>query len=109
MIGQMDELITLQANTRAADGGGGQVDSWANFATDPTVWAKVDPRAGGEGVDGGAFNAAGLWKFVIWYRDDVSELDRILWNGDYYNIRRVARARQSALYLDLFAERGVPQ
>lgn len=109
MIGRMDEVITLQANTTTSDGAGGQVNSWADFGTDPQVWAKIDPLSGGERLDSGAFNAAGLWKFTIWYRDDVTELDRILWNGDRYNIRRVARSRQSALYLDIFAERGVAQ
>lgn len=108
-IGKLTERITLQANTPAADGAGGMVESWANFASVPEVWAEVTPIRGGSGVQDGAYNATGTWRFRIRNRDDVSELDRIQWQGDLYAIVRVERVGPRPLYLDIIAERGVPQ
>jgi SPP1 family predicted phage head-tail adaptor len=111
MIGKLDQRITLQAVSTASDGGGGLVETWADFASGPNMWAQVIPRAGKEGEDGGAINASGVWSFIIRYRDDVTERDRIVWGGEPYNIRRVARSsgRGREAYLTIDAERGVPQ
>lgn len=109
MIGSLDQRITLQGYTTAGDGGGGSEEAWADFASVPTVWASVTPMSGGERMEDGAFNASGMWKFTIRNRADVSELDRIKWGGDFYNIRQINRTGQRALYLEIMAERGAPQ
>lgn len=107
--GRMTQRITLQANTPTADGAGGLVASWADFASVPEVWAEVTPIRGTSGVQDGAYNATGIWRFRIRNRDDVSELDRLVWRGDVYAIVRVERGGPRPLYLDIIGERGVPQ
>lgn len=109
MIGKLDQQITLQAQTETADGGGGNTAAWADFATDATVWAEVFPRGGKEGLQDGAHNASAMFVFQIRNRTDVSELDRIMWGGEPYNIRRVARRGGREMYLTIEAERGVAQ
>ena len=108
-IGPLDQLVTLQSRTRVADGGGGFSEAWGDFASDPQVWADPQPLYGREGVNDGAFNASGAWLFRIRNRTDVTERDRIVWNGDPYNISRVMRRGARELYLMIEAVRGVAQ
>ncbi len=108
-IGPLDQRITFQSRTQSDDGGGGKIDVWANFETDPTVWADAIPLYGKEGVEDGAFNASGAWVFKVRNRQDVTERDRILWNGEAYNIQRIMRRGARELYLTIEAVRGVAQ
>lgn len=107
MIGGMDQRITLQRYTEAADGIGGVTRAWANLAATPTVWAAVKAKAGREGMDEGRVNATYVVLFTIYNRTDLSELDRILWNGEAYNIRNLRREGGRKLRLVIEAERGV--
>lgn len=107
--GQLDQLVRLQTFAATADGGGGQTRAWSDFATDADVWAYVSPLRGSEGVQDGAHNATGMWLFTIYNRSDVSELDRIVWDGVPYNIQRVMRKGTQPIYLNIEAERGVAQ
>lgn len=107
--GQLDQRVTLQEATETSDGGGGSIQAWANFSTDATVWAEVYPMSGNENENGGSINASGMWRFVIRNRSDVTERDRILWDSEPYNIRRVARRGGREMYLTIEAERGVAQ
>jgi len=103
----MDQLITLQAYSVASDGGGGSARTWADFATDAAVWASVVAKAGRESLQEGRVNASNIVLFTIYNRTDVSEVDRIIWNGEAYNIRNVRREGGRQLRLVIEAERGV--
>lgn len=105
--GKMDQRITLRALTRTADGGGGVTEAWADFATDPNVWAAVSFKGAGEGLTEGRVTARQMTTFEIYTRADVSELDGILWNGEFYNIRAVRRYGSRPLTMWIDAERGV--
>ena len=105
--GAKDQPITLQRKTRTPDGGGGFIDDWADFATTPDVWANVIAKAGREGLDEGRTNATFTVLFTIYNRSDVTELDRIVWQGVTYNIRGIRREGEQALDLVIEAERGV--
>lgn len=109
MIGQADQRVTLQRFAETADGIGGTTQAWANFAATPSVWAKVTPRVGKEGMEEGRMNASLMATFTIRYRSDVTELDRIIWRGEAWNIRRIMRKSGRNLWLDVDAERGVAQ
>lgn len=105
--GQLDQRITLQHFTAAPDGIGGTVEAWVDLTLRPKIWAHVTPRVGRELAEQGRTNASQFATFTIRHRDDVSELSRILWRGEAWNIRRVIRKTPRAQYLDLDAERGV--
>ncbi len=106
-LSDLDQRITFQRFSEAADGIGGVERAWANLTATPTVWAKVTPRIGKEAMDGGRMNASAMATFTVRYRDDITELDRLLWRGEAWNIRRVMRVTQRNLYLEIDAERGV--
>lgn len=105
--GPMDQKITLRKLTRTADGGGGVIETWSDFATDPNVWARVSFKGGREGMDEGRINASQMTTFEIYTRSDVSEIDGIIWAGEFYNIRTVRRYGQRQLTMWIDAERGV--
>lgn len=108
-IGQMDHLITFQEPITQSDGAGGLEETWQDFATDPTVWAEIQPLYGNERILDGARNASGAWIFKVYNRTDVTERDRILVDGEPYNISRIMRRGPRELYLSIEAVRGMAQ
>lgn len=107
MIGKLDQRITLQRQIEAPDGGGGLVRIWGDVANNSCPWANVKAKAGREGLDEGRTNATYVVVFTIYTRNDISEKDRIVWNGETYNIRGILRMGDRKLYLQIEAERGV--
>jgi SPP1 family predicted phage head-tail adaptor len=107
MIGKMDQRITLQRPTETPDGLGGTVRSWADLAANPRPWANVIAKAGRESMVEGRTNATYIVLFTIYNRSDLSELNRIVWNGEAYNIRNLRREGERKLRLVIEAERGV--
>ncbi len=106
-LGKLDQRVTFQSNARVSDGMGGQEDGFANFTTNPTVWAKILPLAGGEKNEGGGVAASGRYLITIRNRSDINENDLMIWGGESYNIRNVRRAGTRAMYLKFEVERGV--
>lgn len=106
-IGKLDQLVTFQEPVSVADGGGGSVVTFQDFATNPQSWASVFAVRGDEEKDEGRVNATGLYRFNVRYRGDVDERHIILWGGQRYNIRNVRRTGGRALYMTIEAERGV--
>ena len=107
--GKLDQLIDLQRNVATPDGIGGTTRAWAAFAASPSVWAKVTARPGREVMVAGRMTAQMPITFTIYNRDDVTELDRIVWNGENYQIRNVLRMGGRTLFLEIDAERGAAQ
>lgn len=105
--GAMDERITLRRLTRTADGGGGVTETWADFSTSPNVWAAVSFKGAREALSEGRVNAEQMTTFEIYNRSDVTELDGIVWRGEFYNIRAIRRYGPRKLRMWIDAERGV--
>lgn len=105
--GPMDQRITFRRLTRTADGGGGVTEAWSDFATNPTVWAKVTFKSAREDLDQGRVNASQMTTFEVYNRDDITELDGLIWGGVFYNIRAVRRYGERPLAMWIDAERGV--
>lgn len=103
----MDQRITLQSQTRTADGHGGFVTGFADYSTNPNVWAHVRAKAGREATAEGRMTASFTVLFTIYNRSDIDPRDRILWNGEAYNIRGLRREGGRRLMLVIEAERGV--
>ena len=107
--GKLDQLVTIQRPAETSDGIGGTTRAWADLATDPAVWAHVKAKSGREAMAEDRINAAFVVVFTIRNRTDLSELDRIVWNGEAYNIRGILREGERGLYLRIEAERGAAQ
>lgn len=107
--GQMDQRITLQRFSETPDGAGGYTAQWADFPADARVWASVKAKSGRESLTEGRTSATFVVVFTIYNRSDLSELDRIVWNGENYNIRGILRMGGRDVRLSIEAERGVAQ
>lgn len=105
--GHMDQRITFRRLTRTDDGGGGVTEAWSDFASDATVWAAVSFKSAREGMSEGRVNASQITTFEVYNRADVSELDGLVWQGEFYNIRAVRRYGPRKLRMWIDAERGV--
>lgn len=105
--GNLDQRITFQTETLTPDGMGGNTAVWGSVVDTPEVWAEVIPLSGRELRQEGGDAAVAEYRFTVRYRTDVSENDRILWEGVTYNIRRVERTSQRKLFTVFIAERGV--
>lgn len=105
--GELDQLITIKREVLTSDGLGGQNVALVDLVVG--LWAKVKPMSGSEAEKFDKLNASMLNTFVVRYRDDVREDDRIIWGGEQYNIRSIAKAGSRELYTVITAERGVAQ
>ena len=99
----LDQRITFQRKTRIADAMGGAVEAWEDVAT---VWANVRSNRGQEYLRGERVAAEAEYTFKIRYRS-VNETQRIVWDGEAYNITQVEREGGRKLYTYIHAERGV--
>ena len=104
MIGKLDQYITIERKTRASDGMGGFVETWATWKN---VWANAKANRGRESIDEGRTNAVFVVVFTIYTLDGLAETDRISWRGETYNIRGVLREGARPLHVKVEAERGV--
>ena len=105
--GKLDQRITFQRETATPDGGGGVTKAWGNIPTNATVWAAVSFKGAREGMDAGRMNASQMTTFEIYNRADLTELDGLIWEGNFYNIRTIRRYGTRKLHMYLDAERGV--
>lgn len=103
--GELDQLITIQRETEVSDGMGGHTVSLSAVVSD--LWAKVRPLSGKEAEQHGKLSATAMVAFIIRHRTDLLGDDRIVWNGDSYNIRHIQPTSQRSMYLIIEAEKGV--
>lgn len=104
--GRLTERITFERPSRAEDGLGGQVETWAELAHVPQVWAEVRPQSGREAMMEGQVQARAIALFTVRTRLDLSEADRIVWRGVPYNIRALPSVGPRDPYMTIQAERG---
>ena len=84
--GTLRERVTIQAATVSQDSYGEPIETWANLATNPTVWASVGSRASGERfISGGEqIQATVSHTVTIRYRTDVTVKMRLQWRTSRY-------------------------
>lgn len=87
--GDLIEQVTIQAESRVANGQGGYTTTWANVGTDPTPWANVRGLSGDEALQAGVQRAVQQWRVVLRSRSDLTPKHRIVWNGLSLNIKAV--------------------
>jgi len=108
--GNKTELITFERETDTRRPGGGQDAVWSQIGQ---AWARVEWIGGSEGERAGAVRATSRYRFTV-YGAAVDALtltpaDRILWNGDRYNIRERPRTQMGNPDVAIIAEGGVTQ
>lgn len=104
--GDLDQKISIERYSNVPDGMGGNVTTWAEVLT---PWAMVRPVSGNERSGFDQLLAEASYLFVVRYPLAVLDSDRIVWDGDYYNIRLRKKPTGRKLYMQIIAERGVAQ
>jgi len=90
--GELDQRITLQSLSEQNDSG-----SLTQIYTDAaTVWAKVISQRGSEAFEAARTNARETIRVGMRYRSDVTDMWRLLWLGQVYNIVAVDRSMARA-------------
>jgi SPP1 family predicted phage head-tail adaptor len=84
--GKMDQQVTLQSRVSNRLASGEDKYTWANLATNPTVWAEANPVRGQEFVAAAQVQADKPMAFRIRWRSDVDATMRVLWRGEPYDI-----------------------
>jgi len=107
--GELDQRITFQERQSVSDGMGGSADTWVDISALSSVWAHARPKSGREVTQYDRVNAETGYLFVIRNRSDLLESYRILWDGEPFNIKAIKKPKGRALYMEIEAERGVPQ
>ena len=107
--GELDQRITFQLRQSVPDNMGGNTDTWVDIALTPTVWAHVRTKGGREVTQYDRVNAESGNMFVIRNRQDILESYRIVWDGEPFNIVSIPKPKSRSLYIEINAERGVPQ
>ena len=106
MIGKMDQRVVIQRATATPDGIGGSTVTWANIAS---VWAAVTPfpmKVKEEMIEG-RMTATQPLHMRIYARRDLTEKDRVLWDGRTFNIRGIPLDSLRSQFMDLVIEAGV--
>lgn len=88
-VSQFNERITFEEPSSSIDSSGGEVDSWSEIETDPTMWAKVQPSAGSEGFEGDIKTSKKSYSFMIRHRNDITTKQRIVWKNKKWDITSV--------------------
>ena len=83
LAGRLRHRINFQQESLAADGQGGSTRTWTSrsFAS-----ASMKPLRAEERFYNEQLNHTGTHEFVIRYRTDIAETDRIKFNGKFYQI-----------------------
>lgn len=83
--GKLDQRITIESATTAADGVGEMIKTWTTLAV---VWAHIKTRSGKEIFSTGVQAEVDI-SFRIRYRTGLDNTMRILYEGNYYDIAAI--------------------
>lgn len=85
-IGRLRHRLTLEANARADDGGGGTVSSWSALAE---LWGAVEAATGKEAIAADRVTGQAAYQIIIRYRDDVIPAMRFRRGAEAFDILAV--------------------
>ena len=102
--GKLKNRIQLQELIIVEDGAGGNTRTWKTIQS---VWAMLRQTSGSERYQNDRLTAIANFRATIRYRDDISPVNRIVFQGKAYQIRSVDNVEFENKWLDLTLENGV--
>lgn len=105
-IGELRTQITFQEPTVSKDPGGAQSATWANVASNPTVWARWTYDHGQEQVASEAEVAVQRATVTVRYRADVVSTWRVLLDGNAWRILSVDQVQERNRWTEMRVERA---
>lgn len=111
-VGKMRQRITIEKQSRSADGGGSEALTWTKLVE---VYGHIQPQSGGERLFGDQLEERITHIITIRYRKDVSHKNRLkyVWyvgnvkNERIFNVKRVINRESMSKFLDILCEEGV--
>jgi len=102
--GDLDRSIVIQSKTVTQDAFGQDVETWTKIHTATTLAAGVLPVRGGERFTAQQTIGKGMVTFRVRWRDDVTVLNRIVYDGRNWDIHDVRPlGRREGLEIDASA------
>jgi len=81
---KLDRRISVETKSTSLDANGDRVDTWTTILS--SIPANVAPTGGKEFIRATRMFETASAVFMIRYRTNITQRDRILYNGRYYNI-----------------------
>lgn len=100
-IGDLNKRVTIQYETKTADGMGSFTVSWTDLKT---VWAAIWPVSANEQVQGMKETMTITHRIRIRYRSDVLSSYRIQFGSRYFNIVSMVNPNEKGEWLDILAK-----
>ena len=106
-IGALDRYVTIEYPLRSQSSTIGEVtDTWTTLASVyATVTYPTSTTTRSEGNEQGRETTVTPVEFIIWWRTDVNESMRVLYDSEYYNIMRINKVGQRNEMLKLVTEK----
>lgn len=82
-VGKLDRYITLQSVSTAVDAYGQPIETFSTLAS---VWARIDYKSEVEKFENEQLKAVSSIDFTIRYRTDITEMMRISYASNIYQI-----------------------
>jgi len=102
--GDLKHPVVIERGTDIDDGSGG---TYAEWAVVETVYCAIKQKSGAEKFQQQDIRTVKTKSFITRYGADVTELDRLVFNGQYYNVRSVEDIDERNMWLEIIAEVGV--
>ena len=98
------QTYTFESLAKTSDGQGGFTVAWSTFAT-VTGFVKIDSGREGELDDHikSEYSRKFSFEFVAGLKNNM----RILYNGDYYNIRSINSVQDSTIWIDVMGDKDI--
>ncbi len=96
--------VTIQQESRVADGGGGYALTWTKVAD---ARAAIEPLTGGERLRAMQLEDKVSHRVTIRYRGDVTAGMRLKFGTRLFNIRAVINPDERNCWLELMCDEGV--
>lgn len=101
--GKLRHTISIQRETRTADGMGGSSITWAQIAAPR---AFIRPMSGGERFQAMRIEANVTHRIYIRYRSDITTSDRIVYQGRVMQIRALINLEERNRWIEIYADEG---
>ncbi|MFH2074903.1 MAG: phage head closure protein [Pseudomonadota bacterium] len=98
---ELNKRVTIQAQTKTADGLGGFVTSWTDIAT---VWAAVWPTSANEITAANATSMVVSHRIRIRWRSVMRAAWRIKFENRYFSIVGITSPNEAREWLDILTK-----
>lgn len=106
-LGTLRERVTIQQESRAADGGGGAALTWAAITGGTDIAARVEPLSGRESLHAMAMEAQVSHRVTIRYLAGIVAGMRVLYGSRALNIRAAINIDERDRFIELACDEGV--